>query len=134
MRVFLHTVDFRKGDLPPPNDDDQPPPEALLQLFKHKPHEAKKGATDKSSGGKNGVSMPVNDQTVSRERAKKPKESFSSVDRDPTMFVKQPGESAEKFLERVDFESKIKIMECFRKEGGKSERRKKLVCISVFNR
>ena len=40
------------------------------------------------------------------------------------MFVRKPGESMQTYLERIDFESKNRIVDCFRKERKTSGRRK----------
>lgn len=40
------------------------------------------------------------------------------------MFVRQPGESMRSYLERIDIESKNRLVDCFRKEKKKSGKRK----------
>lgn len=40
------------------------------------------------------------------------------------MFVRRPGESMRSYLERIDIESKNRIVDCFRKERKKSNKRK----------
>lgn len=40
------------------------------------------------------------------------------------MFVRRPGESTRSYLERIDVESKNRLVDCFRKERKKSNKRK----------
>jgi hypothetical protein len=40
------------------------------------------------------------------------------------MFVRKPGESMQSYLERIDIESRNRIVDCFRKERKKGGRRK----------
>ena len=43
------------------------------------------------------------------------------------MFIRRPGESTRDYLERIDMESQLKVMDCLKKERKKSDKRKKLV-------
>ena len=47
------------------------------------------------------------------------------------MFVRKPGETTRAYLERIDIESKVKIVESLKRHKEKSTKRKKLVLIVV---
>ncbi len=48
------------------------------------------------------------------------------------MFVRRPGESTRDYLERIDIESKNRIVDGFKKERKKSDKRKKLVLYASY--
>ena len=145
---FTCILHFRKGNLPPPNDEDQPAPKALIRLLKYTEQVEKRRKGGTPSNFKPTVNIHKNTSTR-RQKLKNDEKSVTTQDpignhsktlsqdhnkvattshkANPPMFIKRPGESTRDFLERIDIESKVKIVQCLRKEKEKSDKRKKLV-------
>ncbi len=151
--------EVRKGDLPPPNDEDQPAPKALLRLFKHingtekdtstslqknaskkshrfksHPHSKKETTGSKQPqtlSDKVSCSTPsVGDEELGGLRGKAPAAAPPVTGR-AAIFVRKPGETMRDYLERIDIESKARIVESFKKQKEKSTKRKKSATAAV---
>ncbi len=129
--ILAVSVKFRKGDLSPANDDDQDAPKSLIRLFKrneqlNRHKKQRKPPRNEAIPPKNTPSVKKNPPQESTELVTESQERPSLEGRS-AMFVRKPGETTRSYLERIDIESKIRIVDCLKKEKKKSDKRKKLV-------
>lgn len=123
----------RKGDLPPPNDEDQPAPKTFLRLFRNSQSKPPLPKTTPTSTNP-GKSKKKESEATSGEstRSKVPAPQAPPPEGRAVMFVRRPGESTRDYLERIDIESKNRIVDGFKKERKKSDKRKKLVLYASY--
>ena len=100
---------YREENLPPGSlTDDQPVPKSLLRIVR-------------SNSGKSDKKM---------KRKQKPSETSHTKemgidDSEEQTFSRREGESLNDYLDRIDIESRARLVELSKKSKGTSERRKK---------
>lgn len=111
FRIKHHTLYFhlcsREENLPPQSQsDDQPVPKSLLRLLNPKPRMKKIPQKQASSG-------------------ETKREAVSKSESQEQVYSRREGESLKSYLDRVDAESRARLVVLSKKSKGTSERRKK---------